>query len=139
VELNLAASQSLTQVARGWLHGYLGLCLMRMGRPQEAMTQLRAGRDLLPEEPQVQDWLVQVSKDPRSQVDQQVTMSQIRKADRPMWEGVEEEQEARRQVRPTPPTNNEVPQPEAQPEPQPEPGKQPAPDQAQPPTPPAQK
>ena len=96
-------SQSLTDVARGWLHSYLGLCLMRLGRPQEAITQLRAGRQLLPQESQVGDWLAQVEQDPRSQVDQQVNVTQGRKGDRPMWEGVDDEQETRRRARPQSP------------------------------------
>jgi hypothetical protein len=90
VELNLAARQKLTDNARGWLHGYLGLALMRLGRPKEAATQLAAAKGILKGEPQILEWSGVLERDPRSQVDTQVTMTEVRKGERPLWEAVDD-------------------------------------------------
>lgn len=111
VELNLASSQSLTEHARGWVHAYLGLCYMRVGKPNEAEDHLEVAAGLLPQEQDVQEWLDGLARDPRGEVDTHVTMSQVRSGDRPMWEAVEDarDQKARQPSRPgwRKPTKNE--------------------------------
>ncbi len=89
VELNLASSEQLTEHARGWVHAYQGLCLLRLGRPSGASKQLKVAHGLLPDESRVTGWLETCAKDPRSGVDQQITTAQVRRGDRPMWEAVD--------------------------------------------------
>ena len=88
LELNLASSQSLTNNARGWIHAYLGLSLMRIGRPFEAKKQLTKANKMLPNEQIVEEWMETLAKDPRSVVDNHVRVSAVRRGDRPMWEAV---------------------------------------------------
>lgn len=92
IELNLASSDSLTENARGWLHGYMGLCQMRMGRAAKASAQLQIAKGLVPESQIIDGWLEQVAKDPRSAIDTASRVTAIRRGDRPMWEAVEESQ-----------------------------------------------
>lgn len=90
IELNLASSQTLTTQARGWLHGYLGLCQMRLGRPELALQQLDTAKGLIPADEVIDEWLTQARQDPSSAIDTSTRVTTIRRGDRPMWEAVEE-------------------------------------------------
>lgn len=90
IEFNLASSKTLTTEARGWMHGYLGLCQMRLGRPESALTQLDAAKTLIPTSDVIDEWLTQVRVNPGSAIDTSSRVTSIRRGDRPMWEAVEE-------------------------------------------------
>lgn len=90
IELNLASSTSLTENARGWLHAYMGLCQMRIGRPDRAKSNFATATSLIPENLVIEGWMDQLAKDPRSAIDTANRVTTIRRGDRPMWEAVEQ-------------------------------------------------
>ena len=90
IELNLASSGTMTDFARGWVHGYLGLCMMRLGKADVAGGELKRAHTMLPDSTIIEEWMDTLARDPRSAIDTKVRAGKIRKSERPMWEAVEQ-------------------------------------------------
>ncbi|HHI80258.1 MAG TPA: hypothetical protein ENK02_09775 [Planctomycetes bacterium] len=88
-EFNMAFAPGLDNEVKGWIHYYLGICLMRVGNAERASNQFQRSMALLQDPSIAKDQLTLLSQDPKSVVDQQIDGMHIPKKNRPMWEAVE--------------------------------------------------
>ena len=102
VELGLAQAPDLPQVTRGWIDYYRGVCLMRVGKPKQAMAALQSAKTLLGNRPELDDQIAVLGKDPKSQIDEVIRKPQIAKSKRPFWEAVEKSKKEKAEKPSTP-------------------------------------
>lgn len=88
-EFNMAFAPGLDNEIKGWVHFYLGVCLMRVGNAEVASEQFRRAMALMGNPSIAKDQLTLLSQNPKALVDQHVDGIQIPKKNRPMWEAVE--------------------------------------------------
>lgn len=87
-ELNLAMTDGLPPFYQGWIHAYLGECLMKLGRPDPALNQLGYAQDYLPDERSVAKNIALVKSDPKRAIDQVEAGKSIPKNMVPIWVAV---------------------------------------------------
>ncbi len=87
-ELNLAMTEGLPPFYQGWIHAYLGECLMKLGRPDPALSQLGYAQDYLPDELSVTKNIALVRSDPKRAIDQAEAGKSVPKNMVPIWVAV---------------------------------------------------
>ncbi len=88
-EFNMAFAPGLDNEVKGWIHYYLGVCLMRVGNAKRASEQFQRSMALLAHPEVAKDQITLLRQNPKAVVDQHVDGVNIPKKDRPMWEAVE--------------------------------------------------
>ena len=87
-ELNLAMTEGLPPFYQGWIHAYLGECLMKLGRPDPALSQLGYAQDYLPDEISVAKNIALVKSDPKRAIDNMEAGKSVAKNMVPIWVAV---------------------------------------------------
>ncbi|MEZ5988602.1 MAG: hypothetical protein R3F30_05675 [Planctomycetota bacterium] len=96
-ELNQAMTSELPTFYQGWIHAYMGECFMRLGKADNARTQLSYAMDFLPNELSVAQNLQTVTHNPKAGIDTMEDAGKgIPKNLEPVWVAVEEPRSAPR-------------------------------------------
>jgi hypothetical protein len=88
-EFNMAFAPGLDNEVKGWIHYYLGICLMRVGNAESASSQFQRSLALLKNPSIAKDQMNLLRQNPKAVVDQHIEGINIPKKNRPMWEAVE--------------------------------------------------
>ncbi|HEX5052265.1 MAG TPA: tetratricopeptide repeat protein [Planctomycetota bacterium] len=99
-ELSLAPGAGVPEHALRATHRNLGICLLRMGEAQAAMSYLESAAELAHgQDLEIENLLAMAKNQPSEAIDRTVDSRGLKDSERPMWEAFDGDKEPRSKVR----------------------------------------